>query len=312
MRIFDLVTEPTEEIKMRIENVINGIDNHFQTSHKLANGETREVDVYITSISIGTEDVLYSIIIDVTEKRNLLNEVIKKNKELEELNKTKDKFFNIIAHDLKNSFNTILAFSEMLSDDNFNKQEEFFKTLVTIINSASWQAFKLLENLLEWSRAQTGRINFEPSQIILKDILTETIGLLSSTSKQKEIKIENFVPKNCEIFADRNMLTTIIRNLINNAIKYTKRGGVIQINASDNDREVEISVQDNGIGMNRETLSKLFRIDERNSKLGTEREGGTGIGLILCKEFVEKHQGKIWAESEINKGSKFIFTIPKL
>jgi len=232
------------------------------------------------------------------------------NSKLQEFNATKDKFFSIIAHDLRNAFTSILGFSNLLADSpsNFSKEEtiNFFIKM----NAAAQNAYKLLENLLEWSRAQTGKIEFAPKELVLKNIVFENIGLCENQANTKSISISCQIPDKFVVHADRNMLNTILRNLISNAIKFTHRGGSISISSEQHDDFHVITVSDTGIGMSESTRNKLFKINEKTSIPGTEKEMGTGIGLILCKEFVERHGGIIWVESEPGKGSDFKFTIP--
>lgn len=237
-------------------------------------------------------------------------EIELKNNTLEELNATKDKFFSIIAHDLKNSFNGILGASKLLvsSPGKFNHEETM--DYVDMIHTSSQNAYKLLENLLEWSMSQTGRIDYKPQEIELKKIVTENANIWGDQARAKNISIGSDIPGRIIVFADKNMLNTILRNLVTNAIKFTPRGGTITITAALKNNEVEIAVCDTGIGMNESTKNKLFRINEKTSIPGTEQEPGTGLGLILCKEFVEKHDGKIWVESELGKGSEFKFALP--
>ncbi len=236
-------------------------------------------------------------------------------KELEKANSTKDKFFSIIAHDLKSPFNTMIGFSELLVNkfDTYNVQEQ--KNFVSILNQDIHNTFRLLENLLLWSRSHRGKIEFVPVKENLFLLLNETIKLLNQTATNKLITIKNEVAKSIFVSADKDMLETILRNLILNAIKFTKNEGKITINAHliiDEHKQscTQISVKDNGVGIAKEKLARLFIISENVSTKGTQGEVGTGLGLTLCKEFVEKHGGKIWVESEEGYGSEFIFTLP--
>lgn len=241
---------------------------------------------------------------------SLEGKVQKRTAELRELNATKDKFFSIIAHDLKNPFNALLGFSTLLLDDyeSFSDAERI--DLIQTMSTASDNAYKLLQNLLDWSRSQTGSIQWEPDAISLYEIVTTTIDLLSNGASVKEISINAIILPNIIVWADANMATTVIRNLISNALKYTPKGGEIRIYSKKFEKEIEITIEDNGVGINEADLAKLFRIDVNHSTSGTNNEQGTGLGLILCKEFVEKNGGRIWVESTEGKGSKFKFTLP--
>ncbi len=240
----------------------------------------------------------------------LEEKVSERTKQLSELNATKDKFFSIIAHDLKNPFNALMGFSTLLIDDYDSFDDEEKKDLIKTMNDASENAYKLLQNLLEWSRSQTGSIKWEPDNIQIDKIVNETIGLLQNQAVNKNITIKGIIPANTYAFADENMITTVIRNLMSNALKYTSKGGEVKLYASSNNSHVEITVEDNGVGIRQEDIEKLFRIDVNFSTNGTDNEVGTGLGLILCKEFVTKNGGNIWVESEEGKGSKFRFTLP--
>ena len=230
--------------------------------------------------------------------------------QLSELNATKDKFFSIIAHDLKNPFNALMGFSTLLLDDYNSFDDDERKDLIQTMSDASENAYKLLQNLLEWSRSQTGSIKWYPDIIHLDEIANETLNLLKNQAMNKNITIVGVVPANITAFADGNMITTVIRNLMSNALKYTPKGGEVKLYTTQQNNHIEITIEDNGVGIRKEDLNKLFRIDVNFSTNGTNNEMGTGLGLILCREFVEKNGGKIWVESEEGKGSKFKFTLP--
>jgi signal transduction histidine kinase/ligand-binding sensor domain-containing protein len=236
--------------------------------------------------------------------------VAMKTSELNELNASKDKFFSIIAHDLKNPFNAIIGFSEMLKDEiasgELNKSGEY----AGMIYDSATKTYRLLENLLEWANSQRGKISFNPMTINLSEIFREDFRILNEMARRKDIELINHFADDLTIVADKNMIKTLLRNLISNAIKFTYKNGKVEVWAASGNKQLEISISDSGIGMTKETISKLFRIDSNLSTNGTENEKGTGLGLILCKEFVEKHRGKIWVESVPGKGSIFRVTLP--
>ncbi|MBN2274196.1 MAG: PAS domain S-box protein [Bacteroidales bacterium] len=233
------------------------------------------------------------------------------NDELERLNRTKDKFFSIIAHDLRNPFHAIIGFSELLTKEYNSMNDQQKIGLLELINVSSEGAFNLLENLLQWARTQTDKIKFSPDNIDINEIVASTINFLSITAEKKHIKLKNMLEPKSMVFADKNMITTVIRNLISNAVKFTKNGGEVRISSTDKGDMTEIHITDTGIGMNKETLGMLFRIDTYHSTTGTAGETGTGLGLIVSKEFVEKHGGNIKVKSEEKKGSTFSFSLPK-
>jgi signal transduction histidine kinase len=239
------------------------------------------------------------------------------NEKLQELNATKNRFFSIIAHDLKSPFNAMIGFSELLISQFDELDISTQKNYISILSQSIQNAYRLLENLLTWARSQMGNISFKPEEENINLLTNEAIKTLSQLAKNKTISLSNKIPVDLFGFVDRNMFTTIIRNLISNAIKFTPKGGVIEVNSQlvnnkNKEKYVEISIKDNGIGIAPEIQSKLFNSTESHSTQGTEKEKGTGLGLIICKEFVEKHGGKIWVESEKGKGSKFVFTLPMI
>ena len=242
----------------------------------------------------------------------LIGFYLKKENEirLRDLNFTKDKFFSIISHDLKSPFTSIIGFSELLVErmekKDFNGTEEFGK----IIHSSSLYAMDLLNNLTQWSRLQTGKIEFKPVKIDIVSIINDVIELMNASAINKSITIVRNIPAQLTIMADGAMISTVLRNLISNSIKFTKPGGEIIISAQQLEEHIRLEVRDNGVGIKKEIIPKLFLIEEDVSTNGTINEEGTGLGLILCKEFISIHGGKIWVESEVEKGSRFIFSIP--
>lgn len=231
--------------------------------------------------------------------------------ELKAANASKDKFFSIIAHDLKNPFNGIIGLSSLLLEDYDSFPPEEQKIFIKDIKITAENTFRLLQNLLEWSQTQTGKIHFEQSLFLLETITSEVIDLVKTSAGNKNILLESTVSPDITVFADKNMINTVIRNLLLNAVKFTRSGGKITLSARAVGNVVEIAVKDNGIGISPENFKKLFCIDCNMISYGTEGEQGTGLGLILCKEFVEKNSGTIRVESEEGKGSTFTVTIPE-
>lgn len=232
---------------------------------------------------------------------------------LSELNATKDKLFSIIAHDLRNPLGSFKQGIEFMKD-NFEKMEkDELQKFLHLMEKNSISVYNLLDNLLEWSRSQRGLIQFNPVIIDFHYIVNNLFQLLKFTAEDKKINLVNEVPREFLVNADVNMLTTIIRNLATNAVKFTTENGAVSIGVVDDEsgKFCKIYIRDTGIGMNEEIISKLFKSQESFTTAGTANEKGSGLGLMLAKEFVEKHGGKIWVESEIGKGSTFWFTIPK-
>lgn len=243
-----------------------------------------------------------------------LNELIStQNTELEELNTTKDKFFSIIAHDLKNPLSSIMQLTRIMNEMYSDLSEEELKDFLNNLHNSTQKLTDLLDNLLTWARSQRGIIEFKPSNVELYESAEAVKYILQTQAENKGISIINEVPNHTNLYADTNMISTVIRNLVSNSIKFTNNNGKIIIGiAEQNADSTCIFVKDNGVGMSQETTELLFRIDIHNTSIGSAGEKGTGLGLILCKEFVEKHGGKIWVESKINEGSTFYFSIPNL
>ncbi len=232
------------------------------------------------------------------------------NDELEIANASKDKFFSIISHDLLSPFNTILGFSQLLIDNiKNNKLDNMGKFAGHIYESAD-HTIKLLRNLIDWSQTQRGKMTFNPEPIYFEEFVSEFFPLLDNIAKHKSIVLSTDIKFYHSLIADKAMLETIVRNLVSNAIKFTPEGGNILVSAILKDDMVRISVEDNGVGIPKSSIDKIFSIDNNYSTNGTNKEKGTGLGLILCYEFIEAHKGRIWVESEVGLGTKFIFELP--
>jgi PAS domain S-box-containing protein len=250
------------------------------------------------------------IIIDLTEQKRYEDKLQKNAEDLKALNNNKDKFFSIIAHDLRSPFTSFLGFTEILDDEFDSLPTDELQTIISSMRKSALNLYQLLENLLEWSLLHREVTKFEPKRVLLLPLITSCIELNTNLAKQKEIEIRVDIPETLKIVADIHMLQTIIRNLISNALKFTHRGGYIEISAHHTEEHFTLlAVKDSGIGITSDNLGKIFRIDANNKAKGTEGELSTGLGLILCKEFVELHGGKIWVESEAGNGSTFYFTL---
>lgn len=247
---------------------------------------------------------------DNTQKKKDEESLIQSEKELKQLNATKDKLFSIIAHDLRSPFQPILSFSEILSSEIETLDQEEIKNFAKDIHNVSQNVFLLIENLLEWAKTQTGNIQFKPADLNLMEIVNDGINYLQENAIQKQIILKNEIASSIIVTADALMLRSVFQNLISNAIKFTHSGGVVTVKAFESVSSIDISVEDSGVGISEERIEQMFQIEHTTSTKGTNHEKGTGLGLILCKEFVEKHGGKIRIESELNKGSKFIISLP--
>ncbi|MBK7105502.1 MAG: PAS domain S-box protein [Ignavibacteriae bacterium] len=249
---------------------------------------------------------------DSVNESTRLNEMLWDSEtRLKELNASKDKFFSIISHDLRSPFTSIIGFAEVMVEDFENLSKDEIKEFTNSIYKSSKNVQNLLENLLQWSRIQTGRIEFNPINFEVNNLINDVIALYQVNAARKKITLVNLIEKQFKVNADKFMIDTVLRNLVSNAIKFTPQGGTIKINVEDLDENtLTISVIDSGVGIKEDIIDKLFKIDSHITTKGTDKEKGTGLGLILCKEFIEKHSGKIWVESKIEQGSEFKFTLP--
>ena len=249
-------------------------------------------------------------LIDMTEYKRIENSLKESNEELKELNATKDKFFSIVAHDLRSPFQALIGYSEMLASDIEKLTSEEIISFSRTLNDNIISLYGLITNLLQWSMLQRNMLDFKPININLYDAVNKIVEISERRASQKSISILNQVDNNLQVFADVDMTRSIIQNLLVNAIKFTKTDGQIIISAAANNDFIEIFVQDTGIGIEADKSDELFNFNSIYTTNGTEGERGTGLGLPLCKDFAEKNGGKIWVESEVGKGSKFTFTLP--
>ena len=247
---------------------------------------------------------------NIDERKKMEEELRRSEIELRELVATKDKFFSIIAHDLKSPFNSIVGFSDLLQNEAMSLDVGEIMQYARLINTSAKNTMVLLENLLEWAQLQRGQIQFNPKRALINELLKEALELVSHNAAQKGITIEHVVPDNLIAQVDENMFKVLIRNLVGNAVKFTHSGGKVEINVKKLDNIIQISVKDSGVGISTENIEKLFSLRSGYISRGTANEKGTGLGLILCKEFVEKHGGRIWVESKEGEGSNFTFELP--
>ncbi|MDX9882212.1 MAG: PAS domain-containing sensor histidine kinase [Prolixibacteraceae bacterium] len=248
---------------------------------------------------------------DITRRKQAEEAIKESEARLRELNATKDKFFSIISHDLRSPFASIIGLAGLMTEKENNFSPDDYSKFARSIEKTAGATYRLLENLLEWSQLQRGGISFKPENIDIKGFFASYDESTLEMARKKSIELNFDYPPNMQITADRNMLHSILRNLVINAIKFTKRGGAVSVKVWEkDDGKILFSVQDTGIGMDKEQIDKLFCIDTNVNRPGTDGEPSAGLGLILCKEFIEKHNGRIWVESEEGKGSTFYFTLP--
>lgn len=292
-----IVAERTFELETVNNNLLNEIEERKKAEE--------EVTRYIEELQ-ESKDMMEQNAFDLVEINMKIEESETK---LKELNAQKDKFFSIISHDLKSPFVALLGYTEILMEEFDTLSRNEMKEFIGSINKASKNVYNLLENLLEWSRIQTGRIDFIPEYFNVHDTCENVVDLLIDNAKRKNLKLVNNIETSGIVYADENMVNTILRNLVSNAIKFTEEGE-ISIHSEREIGSMTFIIRDTGLGMSDEIISKLFRIDVHHTTVGTDKEKGTGVGLILCKELVEKNGGEIWVESEFGRGSEFKFSLP--
>lgn len=304
-------TDVSAEPKLT-EYATNNFINHVALRyHKKNNGNTFPVDISSSIFTMNNKTVILAAVRDITDRINIERVLKEKSTELENSHAEKDKFFSIIAHDLRSPFNTFLGFTELLMEDLPGMKMEDAQNLASLMHKSAKNHYALLNDLLEWSLQQRKIISFNPDSFLVLDEVLSILKPLRILAEKKEIPIEINIPENISVFADINMFKSTMSNLAINAIKFTHKKGKISISARTSDTGIiTFSVCDSGIGLDKLMIENLFQLDSPANRKGTEGEASTGLGLILCKNFIEQHKGKIWVESEIGKGSTFYFTLP--
>ena len=321
---FETQTGLKDVIGKRVSEVIPGIQESDQQLLELygrvsLTGKAEQFEFFFEALqmwlSISVYCPLYGhfvVVFDVITDRKQAEELIRdKNVQLQSLNASKDKLFSIIAHDLRSPFNGFLGLTQIMAEDLSALTRDEIREMAESMRNSAATLYRLLENLLQWSTLQQGRMVFNPVIIPLNTILTEIMAIAKLSANMKEIEIECQIPYILEVYADVKMVQTILRNLISNAIKFTNKGGKITIAARPIDElTTEISINDSGIGMSQTIINGLFQMDINTSRKGTEGETSTGLGLLICSDFIEKNGGKLRVESKVGIGSTFYFTLP--
>ncbi|MEI7485527.1 MAG: PAS domain-containing sensor histidine kinase [Ignavibacteriota bacterium] len=301
-----------EKTIAHVKKAFEGNTQYFNFWGLRKNGEAFPKEVILNKTNYLGQDAVIATARDISDRYENEEKQRKYTTELKELNAAKDKFFSIIAHDLRSPFNGLLGFSKVLSDEFDDLTKDEVKEYISYVYSSAKNVFNLIENLLQWSRIQTGRMEFQPIRIDLYELVFKIVNLFTSVAIEKHITLRNLVPINAVIKADQNMLNSIIQNLIANALKFTNQGGTVAVSYEHINDFHKITVTDNGVGISNENQKKLFRIDTQYSTTGTANEEGTGLGLILCGELAEQNGGHIHVESELEKGSKFTIILPAI
>jgi PAS domain S-box-containing protein len=311
--VFDFISS---EFAVRVKETIQKIMKEGKvvevSNEKLNTLDGKKLDVELTAIPVYYLDkpAIQVVMRDVTELNKKEEAREHYTEKLKKMNETKDKFLSLISHDLKSPFNSMMGYSEILKNEIDDLSKEERDIFIGSIYESTRHIYNLLNDLLEFSRFYLGMIKIEPGKIHIRKLVDDNIEFLSNTAKQKGISLKNCINNDYIVLAEEDMLNSIFRNLITNSIKFTDRGGKVEIYAEPDQDHLNISVSDNGIGMDKKTMEILFDIVSKKSKPGTNEEEGTGLGLILTKEFVEKNGGEIFVESEPAKGTTFTFTLP--
>ena len=275
-------------------------------------GQIRWVNISSLPQQLDNGDILWhGLIVDITESKESEEKLRLKNEELLKINAEKDKFFSIIAHDLRSPLSSFMGFTELLVEDLPNMELEDLQEMAVAMQKSATNLYRLIENLLEWSKVQRGLVQYNPKVVQLKSIVDEIIEMQMESVNNKKLRLTTEIPIDLKAIADENMLKTIIRNLLSNAVKFTPLEGGISISAKiTGSQSVEFSIQDTGIGMSSDILDHLFQLNNQTNRTGTQGESSSGLGLLLCKEFIEKLGGQIRVKSQVGNGTNFTFTLP--
>ncbi|HEX2866426.1 MAG TPA: PAS domain S-box protein [Ignavibacteriales bacterium] len=328
----EMFVNPEERKKLvRIIEKTGEVRN-MEFQFRLKSGETATGLLQATLLNIENEPQMLSVVTDITERRkaaeqiqhyveelqenkvtleNNAREMTELNEKLRELNASKDKFFSIVAHDLRSPFSALLGFSEYMTNHIEELTPEEVKDFSFRIYKSLNSLLKLIENLLQWARIHTGKMEFSPGMFNLNELIMEILNIYNMNARRKNIEILCSMSESFDVYADKDMMDSVLRNLLSNAIKFTSSGGEIEIRIRRIEGYVEVSVHDTGVGISKDDMERMFRIDENMTREGTDKEKGTGLGLVLCREFVEMNKGTISVESEPGLGSTFRFTVPE-
>ncbi|MFN2267810.1 MAG: ATP-binding protein, partial [Desulfonatronovibrio sp.] len=292
------------------ENIVKEYARPYVVRALRKNGEMFYAELEARNFPVGNEMLRVAAVRDITERKLADDKIKLINQKLEEANDQKEKLLSIIAHDLKSPMAGVFSISKLLAQDIQSLSQQEIKLISDEIHKSMENLMILLDDLLQWAQMSSERMEFSFEKIDIHKLAEPTLHTARDMAQRKSIKIQSEIPEDLFIVADKSMINTVIRNLIFNAIKFTNKDGNIFIKARIAESFVEVCIQDDGIGMEEKVLSTIFTVDKSKRQLGTEGEKGTGLGLVLCKDFVEKHGGRIWAESEPDKGTRVFFTLP--
>lgn len=293
-----------------LENIVKDYAAPYVVRCVKKNGEVIFTEIEARNFEVQGELLRVAAVRDITERKKAEDALFESREQLQQALSEKDRFFSIIAHDLKSPMSGLLSLSRMFAEDAEDWTLKELREVSRSLHKSAERVFDLLENLLEWARMQQGLIDFAPKECRLADIVDASMHFLTSMAEQKDIVLSSHVPNDLTALLDPSMISTVLRNLLSNAIKFTKREGKVEVRAECLESRIEVSVHDDGIGMDQKMLSELFLLDQRTARPGTEGESSTGLGMVLCKDFIEKHGGEIRVESRSGQGTSVFFTLP--
>ena len=302
------LTETVDKLKGFTVGGVDYITKPFQSEEVFARVETH---VTLRSLQKRLEEKNAQLQAEIARRMQAEAELQESNQQLEAANASKDKFFSIIAHDLRSPFNWLIGLTQIIVENIETYQKDKIKDMLTRLHASTETVYALLTNLLAWSRLQRGHLEYAPAEIALAPLAAQNIHLLAAVAEQKQITLTSRIPEGLAAYADQNMVDAVLRNLLSNAVKFTPAGGTVSVSAQANENAVEMAVIDTGVGIDAEDLAKLFRIDVKYTNIGTAGERGSGLGLILCKELIEKHGGALRVESAVGQGTAFRLTLPQ-
>jgi two-component system sensor histidine kinase/response regulator len=304
MTIKGAIQSYLQDKELEIQNII------LRDTNKTLEVKVKERTAQLESQKTKLEQLNASLENQKSKLKQLTASLASQKVELKKLNASKDKFFSIIAHDLRAPFSGLLGITDFIIKNLENFSQSDIKEHLDSLREAAETVYTLLENLLSWSRLQRGTMKKQPEDIRLDEIAAQNMRLFASSAEQKQISLVNQIPEGTTAYADKHMIDTVMRNLLSNALKFTYTGGVISLLAHKNEKDVEFAISDTGTGIPQEDIPQLFQIDIKYSRAGTAGEEGTGLGLILCKDLIEKNGGTILVESEVGQGTTFTVRLP--
>jgi len=303
-----------EEDKNIFQNILE--KNDSVSNYECSFRRKDEVIIWVSTSARVVRDekgnivLILAFVTDITDRKTTEMEIKRTSEQLRQVLVEKDKFFSIIAHDLRSPISGLLGLTNLLCEDYANFSADELQKIFVSMNSSVQRLFAMLENLLEWASMQRGMATFKPCELDVDKLINRALLLLRTLIDQKKISMQYMVPPGLKVFADEQMINSILRNLLSNAFKFSKQGGRVTLSATQECGDVTLSVQDDGVGMDQKTKANIFSIDFKTSQQGTKGEKGSGLGLILCKEFMDKHGGRIWVESQRNSGCKISVFFP--